>query len=114
MVVVVVKVVVVMMVVVVVVVATFEGRSRRNRCRRRNQNNRLRVRHRHKNHPRHTEELRCTFPRTVAVMAMARVTAMSAHRRSPPSGRGRGCGRAEARPRSGPPICAKQIHDLPW
>jgi hypothetical protein len=91
-----------MVVVVMVVVATFEGRSRRNRCRRRNQNTRFRDRHRHNNHPRHTEELRCTFPRTAA------------HRRSPPSGRARGCGRAEARPRSGPPMCAKQIHDLAW
>jgi hypothetical protein len=101
--VVVVKVVVLMVVEeVMVVVATFEGRSRCNRCRRRNQNTRLRDRHRHNNHPRHTEELRCTFPGTAA------------HRRSPPSGRAKGCGRAEAQPRSGPPICAKQSHGLAW
>jgi hypothetical protein len=96
--VVVVKVVVLMVVEeVMVVVATFEGRSRCNRCRRRNQKTRLRDRHRHNHHPRHTEkEHRCTFPRTAA------------HRRSPPPGRARGCGRAEARTQSGPQSRAEQ------
>ena len=105
--VVVVKVVVLMVVVeLMVVVATFEGRrSRSNRCRTGNPHMRSQGRRRRRCHPRHTEELRCTCRRSLAC---------SAHRRSPPSGRAKGCGRVEARTRCGPPICAKQIHGLAW
>ena len=72
--------------------ATFEGRSRCSRCRCCTPNMRLRVRHRRNDHPRCSSTSPCR----------------SARWRSPPSGRGGGCGRAEARTQSGPQSRAEQ------
>ena len=72
--------------------ATLEGRSQCSRCRRSTTKTRIRVHHRCRCHLRRT----CTSP------------CRPARWRSPPSGRGGGCGRAEARTQSGPPSRAEQ------